>query len=291
MNNGRKDILFGNLLSSVGFHSSGNELLYNGQTGVQLEADIFIGPTYYMRLKHLVKDKMNHRAKGPKTLLTRQTVQGRANDGGLRIGEMERDGIISHGANYFLQESMLTRGDDYYMAVCNKTGMTAIYNEKRDLFISPLADGPIKFSGTMGDDMNVQQITKYGRSFSVIRVPYTFKLLLQELQTMHVQMRMVTSDNVNQIYSMGFSDNLIKLTGKSSLGDIYRKQFGNIIKGQFDIGNTTPSQDILGAGVVEPSATPLEPDSDTPLLSSVTESPSIDVPDDEKETDKKTVKY
>jgi DNA-directed RNA polymerase II subunit RPB2 len=233
MNEGRKDVVFGELLSSVGLHSSGNEILYNGQTGDQLETEIFIGPTYYMRLKHIVKDKINHLARGPKTLLTRQTVQGRANDGGLRIGEMERDGIISHGANYFLRESMLTRGDEYYMAVCNKTGMTAIYNEKSNLFISPLSDGPIKFTGTMGDDMSVQQITKFGRSFSILRVPYTFKLLLQELQTMHVQMKIITSENVNQLYSMGFSDNIVKLTGTKNMSEMYKKQFGNTIKGQW----------------------------------------------------------
>ena len=82
------------MLTEFGYHGSGNEILYNGMTGEQMETSIFIGPTYYMRLKHMVKDKINYRARGPRTLLTRQTVQGRANDGGLRIGEMERDGVI-----------------------------------------------------------------------------------------------------------------------------------------------------------------------------------------------------
>ena len=85
-----------------------------------------IGKTYEMRLKHMVKDKINYRAKGPRTALTRQTVQGRDNDGGLRIGEMERDGLISHGMAYFLYESLMERGDSYYMAICNKTGAIAI---------------------------------------------------------------------------------------------------------------------------------------------------------------------
>ena len=82
-------------------------------------------------------------------MLTRQTVQGRANDGGLRIGEMERDGVLGHGATKFLQESMLVRGDDYYMAVCNHSGMIAIYNESKNIFLSPYVDGPLKFTKTV----------------------------------------------------------------------------------------------------------------------------------------------
>ena len=142
--------------------------------------------------------------------------KGRANDGGLRIGEMERDGITGHGAAFFLNESMMIRGDEYYMAVCNKSGMTAIYNESMNLFLSPQADGPIKFVGTLDNGMNIDNVTKYGRSFSVIRVPYAFKLLMQELQTMNVQMRIITEDNIDQMTNLAFSDNIIKLAGKDA---------------------------------------------------------------------------
>ena len=99
INKGPKHKTYGNLLKNIGYNSSGNELLYNGETGEQLQAELFIGPCYYMRLKHMVKDKINYRAKGPR-VLTRQTVQGRANDGGLRIGEMN-DCLISHGITKF----------------------------------------------------------------------------------------------------------------------------------------------------------------------------------------------
>jgi hypothetical protein len=164
-----------------------------------------------MRLKHMVKDKINYRARGPRTLLTRQTVQGRANDGGLRIGEMERDGIIAHGISHFLEESMMVRGDEYYMAVCNKTGTIAIYNSMRDLFISPMADGPVKFTGNLLSEMNIDKITRFGRSFSIVRVPYSFKLLLQELMTMNVTMRIITEDNIDQLESMSYSKTINKL--------------------------------------------------------------------------------
>jgi DNA-directed RNA polymerase II subunit RPB2 len=201
------------MLVNSGFHSSGNQVLYNGMNGEQLEADIYIGPTYYMRLKHMVKDKINYRARGPNTVLTRQPVQGRANDGGLRIGEMERDGVLAHGMSYFLNESFMVRGEkqDYFIAICNKTGAISIYNESRNLFLSPYADGPIKFNTNPDGSQSIMNLTRFGRSFSILRVPYSFKLLIQELQIMNVQMRIITEENVDQLLSMSFSNNINKL--------------------------------------------------------------------------------
>ena len=211
-NKGSKIKIFGEMLTGVGYHSSGNEILYNGMTGEQISAEIFMGPTYYMRLKHMVKDKINYRSLGPRTALTRQPVSGRANDGGLRIGEMERDSVISHGAAEFLRESMMERGDKYFIAVCNNTGMMAIYNPSKNLFISPMADGPIKYTGSLeGKDMNIENVTKFGRNFSIVSVPYSFKLLLQELQTINIQMRLITEDNIQQFENMSYSKNIEKL--------------------------------------------------------------------------------
>ena len=196
---------FGKILTTCGFHSSGNEILYNGQTGEQIESAIFIGPTYYMRLKHMVKDKINYRARGPMTMLTRQPVQGRANDGGLRIGEMERDGLVAHGVNAFIRESMLVRGDDYYIAICNKSGTIAIYNESCNMFLSPFMDGPIKFNGLNTDNLKLESMSTFGKTFSIIRIPYAFKLFMQELITMNVQMRIITEDNVDQLTNVMFA--------------------------------------------------------------------------------------
>jgi DNA-directed RNA polymerase II subunit RPB2 len=203
---------YGEMLTNMDFHSSGNQLLYNGYTGEQIYSEIFIGPTYYMRLKHMVKDKINYRATGKRSALTRQTNQGRANDGGLRIGEMERDGIMAHGLSYFLNESYMVRGDQYYMAVCNKTGTIAIYNPDKNLFLSPMIDGPLVFNKSPEGDPILDVFSKYGRSFSLLRVPYALKLLIQELQVMNVQMRIITEENVDQLLNLSYqSKNIDKL--------------------------------------------------------------------------------
>ena len=200
-----------NSLTQMGFHSSGNEVLYNGMNGLQLASDIFIGPTYYMRMKHMTKDKINYRGTGPRTVLTRQSVDGRANDGGLRIGEMERDALIGNGMSHFLSESFLKRGDEYYLAICNQTGMIAIYNEAQNIFLSPFADGPIQFANGLEKDsfgMRIKTVSRFGRSFSIVKIPYSLKLLIQELQTMNVVTRIITDENISQLSSLSYSDTL-----------------------------------------------------------------------------------
>jgi DNA-directed RNA polymerase II subunit RPB2 len=243
-NRGSKIGVFGEMLTKAGYHSSGNELLYNGMTGEQLETEIFIGPNYYMRLKHMVKDKINYRALGPRSALTRQTVGGRANDGGLRIGEMERDSVISHGAAEFLRESLMERGDKYKLAICNTTGLVAIYNPSKNVFMSPMADGPIKFITSMdGNETHIENITKYGRSFSIINVPYSLKLLIQELQTINVQMRIITEDNIQQLENMSFSKNINLLTADEKIEpkDIINQIKQAISKSGSDALNTPES--------------------------------------------------
>jgi len=227
VNKGPKYETFGRMLKEVGYNSTGNELLYNGETGEQLEMELFMGPCYYMRLKHMVKDKINYRAQGPRTVLTRQTVQGRANDGGLRIGEMERDCVIAHGATKFLQESMLKRGDEYEVAICNNSGAIAIYNKEKNIFISPFADGPLKFNTSIEGNQNIEVVTKYGRSFSIVKIPYALKLLMQELQVMNIQMRIITEDNVEQLTSMNFSKT-IDLIKKNNLSKEQKKELFDI---------------------------------------------------------------
>ena len=244
-NKGPKSKTFGKMLTEQGYHSSGAQILYNGMTGQQLEAEIYIGPTYYMRLKHMVKDKINYRARGPRAALTRQTIGGRAKGGGLRIGEMDRDVLIAHGLNGFLNHSMLDRGDKYYMAICNTTGTIAIYNENKNLFLSPMADGPIKFVKNVDETLNIVNVSRFGRKFSIVKVPYAFKLLMHELQTMNIQMRIITEDNINNLVPLTASKDIEKLTGKKTLREVQQENIRNLKESEKNIVRTAPRRKEL----------------------------------------------
>jgi len=159
-------------LISLGQESNGNELMYNGMTGEQLETSVFFGPVLYQRLKHMVKDKAHSRSCGPMVNLTRQPAEGRSRAGGLRIGEMERDGIASHGATRFAKERMYDSSDAYSVSVCNQCGMYTAYNEKYNLHSCLLCDNKV--------------------DFSVVNIPYAFKLMTQELQCCNITHRIIT---------------------------------------------------------------------------------------------------
>jgi DNA-directed RNA polymerase II subunit RPB2 len=180
---------FGNLsidtiiheLHRLNYESYGNEILYDGLTGEQMETSIFIGPTYYMRLKHMVNDKIHSRSNGTVVALTRQPVEGRSQGGGMRLGEMEKDVFLAHGMTNCLRDRFYNCSDKYSCFVCNKCGLFAIFND---------TSVPKKYK----NDMNVHlcKTCDNKTDFSRVEIPYAFKLLVQELQTVNVAPRFIT---------------------------------------------------------------------------------------------------
>ena len=124
---------------------------------------------------------------------------------------MERDGIIAHGMAAFIKDSMMKRSDGYQIAIDNTTGLVAAYNPRKHIFLSPMLDGPLQFNRSIDDKQNVSVVSKYGKTFTVLKVPYSFNLLLHELRAMNVALRIITPDLMDHITSMACSDNLQKV--------------------------------------------------------------------------------
>jgi DNA-directed RNA polymerase II subunit RPB2 len=159
-------------LALHGFDRHGNEILYDGRCGHQIETEVFIGPILYYSLKHMVVDKMQSRGSGPKeprAQLTHQPAAGRSQGGGLRIGEMERDVLIGHGMANLIKEFMMEKADKYQWAVCRHCGTVATYNLSRSII------------GCGGCGL---------ADVAIINTPYSMKLLIQELEAMGIQMRL-----------------------------------------------------------------------------------------------------
>lgn len=148
-------------LRELGFRSDGKEVLYNGMTGERMEAEIFQGVVYYEKLEHMVSNKIHARSRGPVTLLTKQPTEGRAKEGGLRLGEMEKDCFVGHGASMTLKERFSS--DEVKLPVCKKCGMIAMENETEGEVVCPMCKGS---------------------ETEEVEMSYAFKLLLDELKSM-----------------------------------------------------------------------------------------------------------
>jgi DNA-directed RNA polymerase III subunit RPC2 len=151
------------ILINNGYNYAGKDLLYSGITGEPMNAYIFMGPVYYQKLKHMVLDKMHARPRGPRAVLTRQPTEGRARDGGLRLGEMERDCLIGYGASSLLLERLMVSSDVYDATVCQSCGLLAY-------------PGKCNYCENVGVDYEL----------TTLKLPYAAKLLFQELQAMNI---------------------------------------------------------------------------------------------------------
>lgn len=199
MNDGSPVEAIGKVLrDELGMEPFGDELMYDGMGGKMIPTKIFVGNVYTMRLKHMPEDKWNARGEGRREQRTRQPTGGRGAQGGLRIGEMERDAIIGHGIADFLRESLMKRADGYTTILCNGCGTIPIYNEKDRLYICPMCDGPI---GYIGDTANTLEIIPPMKrsvvSFSKVEMPYAVKVLEQEMNAyLNMGMRFLTTNDV-----------------------------------------------------------------------------------------------
>ena len=161
----------GDILEKLGFQRHCDEVLIMDEQENNLRSiSLWVLP--FWRLKHMVDDKIHSRSNGPDVILTRQPVEGRSRDGGLRFGEMERDCILSHGASQFLKETLQDRSDNYRMYTCKKCGLVSSVNKKAKINYCKNCDN--------------------STSFSEVRVPYAMKLFIQELETMCVAPRLNT---------------------------------------------------------------------------------------------------
>lgn len=207
-NDGNPVESIGKVLRDLGLEPMGEELMYDGASGQMIPAQMFVGNVYTMRLKHMPEDKWNARGAGRREQRTRQPTGGRGAQGGLRIGEMERDAILAHGVTGFVRETYMKRADGYETYVCNGCGTIPVYNEKENLFLCPMCDGPVRFIGETAATLEpLPPVKRSLTSFSKVEIPYAMKLLDNELATyMNIGLRVLTDQDVTKFRGPAYEE-------------------------------------------------------------------------------------
>jgi DNA-directed RNA polymerase beta subunit len=166
------------IMLDYGVEPTGKEIMYNGMTGEMLEDPVFIGITYYQRLTHLVSNKMHARCAGPRQILTRQPVEGRSRQGGFRMGEMERDALLAHGATSVIMDRFLNCSDRFELPICKTCGNMA----------EPAAPSD-QAQFTMTHKTPYCRLCNSNDNIAICVQPYAMKVLAQELQACHINLK------------------------------------------------------------------------------------------------------
>ena len=284
MNDGNPVEAIGAVLrDTLGMEPFGEELMYDGMSGQFIPTQMFIGNVYTMRLKHMPEDKWNARSEGRREQRTHQPTGGRGAQGGLRIGEMERDAILGHGISDFLRESIMKRADGYSTIVCNGCGTIPIYNEKEGLTICSMCDGPIKYLGDTATTLEILPPTKRSvASFSKVEIPYAFKLLDQEMNAyLNMGMRVLTEKNVKHFRSEPLQE---------LAADEEERLLNTVLPERVLLDTEVPEmiapaeepeinlEDLTALGAVEPAAAPEVPEVREPVPLPKTNTLTIELP-------------
>lgn len=171
---------FGKMLKAAGYNFYGTERLYSGISGLELEADIFIGVVYYQRLRHMVSDKFQVRTTGARDRVTNQPVGGRNIQGGIRFGEMERDALLAHGSSFLLHDRLFNCSDRSVAQVCIDCGS----------LLSPLLEKPPPNWSSIRHRKTICLLCNKSDSIETVSVPYVFKYFVAELAAMNIKIKL-----------------------------------------------------------------------------------------------------
>ncbi len=186
----------GEQLVACGYNYAGSEPLYSGISGKIMQAEIFIGVVYYQRLRHMVSDKSQARSTGAVMAITRQPVKGRKKHGGIRLGEMERDALLSHGVAFCLHDRLMNCSDHHLAYVCNKCGglLSVCSQQTFDQPYAAPGGSPAPAAGVRRVRAETCRTCKSSANVRPVYLPYVYRYLTNELAAMGIKLSLTLSD-------------------------------------------------------------------------------------------------